>query len=87
MAIDLFRLNPTAKTLQRVSVLPMDSLKFSEANDLEVWLSSCNDRLFGREILWIARQDRASHDQRSDIIGVAKNGDLLITELKSYSAI
>jgi hypothetical protein len=60
----------------------MDSLKFSESNDLEVWLSSCSERLFGREILWIARQDRTSHDQRSDIIGVAKNGDLLITELK-----
>lgn len=82
MAIDLFRLNPLARTLQLVSVLPMDSLKFSEANDLEAWLSSCSARLFGREILWIARQDRATHDQRSDIVGVAKDGDLLIAELK-----
>src|SRR5208283_2632329 len=29
-----------------------------------------------------ARQDRPSHEQRSDIIGVDKSGDLLIAELK-----
>jgi hypothetical protein len=82
MAIDLFRLDPKTKKLHRVSPFSMESLHLTEANDLEEWLASCKDRLFGREILWIARQDRPSHEQRSDIIGVDKNGDLLIAELK-----
>lgn len=82
MAIDLFRLDPKLKTLRRVSSFAMDSLHLTETNDLEDWLASCKDRLFGREILWIARQDRPSHEQRSDIIGVDKSGDLLIAELK-----
>jgi hypothetical protein len=74
MAIDLSRLDPKAKTLRRVSSLPMESLHLTETNDLEAWLASCKDRLFGREVLWIARQDRLTHDQRSDIIGVDKTG-------------
>jgi len=82
MAIDLFRLDPRAKTLRRVSAFSMESIHLTESNDLEAWLASCQDRLFGREILWIARQDRPSHEQRSDIIGVDKNGNLLIAELK-----
>lgn len=82
MAIDLFRLDPKAKTLRRISSFSMESLHLTETSDLEEWLASCQDRLFGREILWIARQDRPSHEQRSDIIGVDKSGDLLIAELK-----
>lgn len=82
MAIDLFRLDLKAKTLTRVSAQPMEALRLSETSDLEEWLASSGNQLFGRRILWIARQDRPSHEQRSDIIGVAANGDLLIGELK-----
>jgi RecB family endonuclease NucS len=82
MSIDLFRLSTETKQLQRIPPLSMSELGFGESYDLEAWLASCPERLFGRNILWIARQERASVEQRSDIIGVDREGNLLITELK-----
>jgi hypothetical protein len=38
--------------------------------------------LFARNILWLARQDWPTDDQRSDIIGLSNEGDLVVAELK-----
>ena len=54
----------------------MAALELKETSDLETWLASADARLFGRKVLWIARQDRASDEQRSDLIGVDQTGDL-----------
>lgn len=60
----------------------MADLGLSEPYDLEAWLASAPAGLFDRDILWIARQDRPSEDQRSDLVGIDRAGNLLITELK-----
>ena len=54
----------------------------AEPYDLELWLASAGDGLFDRQVLWIARQDRPSDEQRSDLIGVDRLGNILIVELK-----
>jgi hypothetical protein len=60
----------------------MADLGFTEPYDLETWLASSPDRLFGRAVLWLTRQDRVATDQRSDIIGIDSSGDLIVAELK-----
>ena len=60
----------------------MAELGLNEPYDLEQWLASSGGGLFDREVLWIARQDRAADDERSDLLGVDQEGNLLVTELK-----
>ena len=60
----------------------MTECGFTEPHDLEVWLASAQESLFGRRILWIARQDRPATEYRSDLVGIDENGDLLVVELK-----
>jgi hypothetical protein len=86
MAAQIFRLDIVKKTLNRLTEKRMGELGLSEPYDLEAWLATCGDELFGREILWIARQDRITHDQRSDLIGVDKIGNLIVAELKRGQA-
>lgn len=62
----------------------MTSEQFQEPRDLEAWLASLGSdtKMFGRKILWISRQDWTTDDQRSDLIGIADDGDLVVAELK-----
>src|SRR5579862_8193693 len=82
MSTQAYLLDGSAKKLSLLNRKSMSELGFTEPGDLEAWLASCKDRLFAREILWLARQDSPSDDQRSDIVGLADNGDLVVTELK-----
>src|SRR5579883_2907938 len=82
MSAFLFSLDSTAKKLTTIPVRDMAALGLKETGDLESWPASAKADLFGRKILWIARQDRPSEEQRSDLVGVAQSGDLLVTELK-----
>lgn len=82
MSTSIYRLDVGRKVLATIQKKSMEDLGLKEAYDLEAWLASSSAGLFGRDILWISRQDRPVHEQRSDLIGVAKEGDLLITELK-----
>lgn len=73
--------------LRLLSRTTMDEQRFTEPRDLETWLASSGKKLFGREVLWIARQDWAADELRSDLVGVEKgSGDLIVTELKQGTA-
>lgn len=82
MSTFIYKLNIAVKKLEPLRRKSMTDLNRSEPYDLEEWLASCGISIFGRQVLWIARQDRPSNDQRSDIIGVDEEGNLLIVELK-----
>ena len=82
MSSSVFKLDVAGKRLQPLQRCSMSDEKLCEAYDLETWLASSREGLFGRDVLWIARQDRPSEEQRSDLVGVDSGGDLLITELK-----
>lgn len=82
MTTTIYRLDVNAKTITQISRKSMAQLSLSEPYDLEAWLASASAGIFDRDILWIARQDRPVDEQRSDLIGVDKAGNLLITELK-----
>lgn len=82
MSTAFYSINTETNALTHVPRKPMDSLGFSEPYHLEEWLSTLGQGLFDRQILWLARQDRPSSDQRSDLIGVDQLGNLLIAELK-----
>lgn len=82
MSSAIFSLDLTGKTLVRLQRKSMTELGLTEPRDLEAWLASAGDGLFGRNVIWIARQDRPSEEQRSDLIGVDQLGNVLVTELK-----
>jgi hypothetical protein len=82
MSTQAFILNSKSKSLGALAEKSMADLGFTEPYDLETWLASCPDRLFGRTVLWLTRQDRVATDQRSDIIGIDSGGDLIVAELK-----
>lgn len=82
LGTQVYRLSKNTKSLSLLGKRHMSDLNFYEVSDLEAWLASCKDKLFDRSILWIARQDWPSDAQRSDIVGISDNGDLVIVELK-----
>jgi len=82
MCAQLYRLDGEGQSLHEIDRHEMEELGFNEPGDLETWLANCEDDVLGRSILWLARQDRPNHEQRSDLIGVDESGDLLVTELK-----
>lgn len=82
MTTTIYRLDANAKKLSQIEPKSMTDLGFKEPYDLEAWLASASDGLFDRNVLWISRQDRLTDDQRSDLIGIDKTGNLLVTELK-----
>ena len=81
MAVAFYCLDVTGKRLIPLPARQLQELGLTEARDLESWLAS-SDGLLGRRILWIARQDHPSDDQRSDLVGLDEDGDLLVAELK-----
>jgi hypothetical protein len=82
MSSTVFSLDLAKKALAPLQRRSMAELGLTEPYDLEAWLSSSSDGLFDRKILWLARQDRPSEEQRSDLIGIDQLGNVLITELK-----
>jgi len=78
----IYALNVDSKTLSRLPAKSMGELRLSEPYDLEAWLASSGEGLFGKRILWIARQDSPSEGQRSDLVGVDEWGNLILAELK-----
>jgi len=78
----IFALDVQGKNLTRVQPKSLADVGLSEPYDLEAWLASASDGLFDRNILWLARQDRPSGEQRSDLVGVDELGNLVIAELK-----
>lgn len=90
-SIDLYRLVKVGAEkgweLRPLNPKSMTAAGLKESGDLEKWLASSGSRLFGREILWIARQDWVAPEQRSDLVGVEKGtGDLVVAELKRGTA-
>lgn len=82
MATALFRLDTLNKGLAPLNATTMQEAGLTEPGDLEAWLATAPKGLFGRNVLWLARQDWAASDGRSDLLGVDEDGDLLISELK-----
>lgn len=82
MNASFFKLELDKKQLRRIPTEAMSSLGLNEPFDLEAWLASAKELLFGRSVLWICRQDSPTADQRSDLVGLNTEGDLIIAELK-----
>jgi hypothetical protein len=82
MGIALYSIDEQEKSLTRLRTKRLEEMGLTEPRDLEGWLASSGTGLFGRQILWLARQDHPSDEQRSDLIGLDANGDLLVVELK-----
>jgi hypothetical protein len=83
----VYRINGDGKRLMPLTRKMMVDLKLKETSDLEVWLANSGKQVFGREILWIFRQDYSTPGQRVDLVGIEKGtGDLLIAELKRGEA-
>lgn len=71
---------------RRVTPLPelrLRDIGATEPRDLESWLASAGADVFGRGIIWLARQDSANHEDRSDLVGIDENGALILAELKN----
>lgn len=86
MSAQIYSLDTENKTIKQMHKAPVAELGFYEVRDVETWLASSGHYLFGRPILWVARQDVGADDQRSDLVGIADNGDLVIVELKRGKA-
>lgn len=82
MTAQIFSLSVENKIISQLKKVSVAELGLHEVSDVESWLASSKNPLFDRKILWIARQDVGSDDQRSDLVGIADNGDLVVVELK-----
>jgi len=78
----IFAIDVEQKRLTCLQPKSLADVGLSEPYDLEAWLASVSEGLFGRNILWLARQDCPSNEQRSDLVGVDELGNLVIAELK-----
>lgn len=83
MNTNVYVLDASNKALSPIPAKPMIELGFKET-DVETWLASVSSdtNVLGRPILWLARQDSQADDQRSDLVGLDIDGDLLVVELK-----
>jgi hypothetical protein len=77
----LFRIDPDSKKVSALEQTDLVSQGFLETKDLEEWLVSSGN-ILGRRLLWIARQDRASDEDRSDLLAIDNDAELLVVELK-----
>jgi hypothetical protein len=78
----VFKIDKDSKKLAILPELTLAAIGAKETADLETWLESAGDTALGRRILWIARQDQATHQDRSDLVGVDDGGSLVVAELK-----
>lgn len=72
-----------SRTATLLPELGLHEIGATEPRDLESWLASAGDSVFGRHVLWLARQDSTTHEDRSDLVGVDENGAVLLAELKN----
>ncbi len=77
----LFRIDSESKKVSALEQTDLVSQGFLETKDLEEWLVSSGN-ILGRRLLWIARQDRASDEDRSDLLAIDNDAELLVVELK-----
>ena len=77
----LFRIDPDSKKVSALEQTDLVSQGFLETKHLEEWLVSSGN-ILGRRLLWIARQDRASDEDRSDLLAIDNDAELLVVELK-----
>lgn len=82
----LFRIGENKRELAPVPKRTMHSLQMTETSHLEDWILQQGGEPFERQLLWISRQDSVTNDQRSDLIGVDSEGNLIICELKRGKA-
>jgi hypothetical protein len=78
----IFSIDRKARKLIPLERLSLAQVEAKETRDLESWLASAGSSAFERRVLWLARQDRASHEDRSDLIGIDERGNVVISELK-----
>ncbi len=78
----LFKIEEETKSLKKIEVANLASQGFNEPRDLESWVMKYDKDIFARNVIWIAKQDYLNSEQRSDLIGVDNNGDLIVCELK-----
>lgn len=79
---NLFELSKDRNSVIKTEKKMMREIGLNEPNDLENWIFQIGVSGFERDILWINRQDYATYDQRSDLIGIDKDGNQIICELK-----
>lgn len=77
----LFKVDRSSKSISPIKQTDLASQGFLETRHLEEWFASSTD-ILGRKLLWIARQDSTSDADRSDLIGIDKDSELLVVELK-----
>lgn len=77
----LFKIDQANKKISAVKPTDLVSQGLLETKDLEEWLVSSGN-ILGRRLLWIARQDRPSDVDRSDLLAIDNNAELLVVELK-----
>src|SRR3990170_3151280 len=80
--MQLFQIDSAKKILTKVVGSTLAAHGFTEPRDLEAWIVNYNKEIFGRDILWITRQDFLNSEQRSDLIGIDSTGNLIVCELK-----
>jgi hypothetical protein len=77
----LYKLDPITKVIAVVNQTDLVSLGLQETKDLENWITSSRS-IFDRNLIWIARQDWITDSDRSDIVGIDEDAELLVVELK-----
>lgn len=77
----LYKVNQADSSVTPVIQTDLVAQGFLETKHLEEWFASSSE-ILGRKLIWIARQDWASDSDRSDLIGIDKDAELLVVELK-----
>ncbi len=77
----LFIISQANCSISPVRQTDLVSQGFLETKPLEEWFASSSD-ILGRRLIWIARQDWATDSDRSDLIAIDNNAELVIVELK-----
>ena len=80
--MELYRIIRKDNSIEKINSSTLYAQGFQEPRDLETWVIKNKKNMFNKNILWIARQDFVTSEQRSDLIGMDENGYLIICELK-----
>ncbi|MBP7653093.1 hypothetical protein KA977_06705 [Candidatus Dependentiae bacterium] len=80
--MQLFKIDTENRKLLKINSASLSSQGFNEPQHLETWIINNEKDIFEKNILWITRQDSLNSEQRSDLIGIDNEGDLVICELK-----
>lgn len=80
--MQLFKIDTENQKHNKINSASLCSQGFNEPQHLETWIMNNEKDIFEKNILWITRQDYLNSEQRSDLIGIDNEGDLIICELK-----